>query len=105
VTKLVTPDEKQSALFKLVSYITGFKNSLKGVGYFIGAGCLAASDQWGYYLALGINVCSLTLNSKPRTIAGSAPMPRRQCLPSSAMSMSMLIEGFYMHNGPCLDIS
>jgi hypothetical protein len=59
VTKLVTPDEKQSALFKLVSYITGFKNSLKGVGYFIGAGCLAASDQWGYYLALGINVCAL----------------------------------------------
>ncbi len=65
MTKLVTPDEKQSALFKLVSYITGFKNSLKGVGYFIGAGCLAASDQWGYYLALGINVCALTLNPKP----------------------------------------
>ncbi|EKX49171.1 hypothetical protein GUITHDRAFT_44341, partial [Guillardia theta CCMP2712] len=36
VTKLVTPEEKQGALFKLVSYITGWKNSLKGVGYFIG---------------------------------------------------------------------
>ena len=56
VTKLVTPDEKQSALFKLVSYITGFKNSLKGVGYFIGAGCIAANEEWGYYLALGVNV-------------------------------------------------
>lgn len=30
VTKLVTPDEKQSQLFKLVSLITGWKNSLKG---------------------------------------------------------------------------
>lgn len=26
----VTPDEKQSSLFKLVSFITGMKNSLKG---------------------------------------------------------------------------
>jgi hypothetical protein len=32
VAKLVTPNEKQAQLFKLVSYITGFKNSLKGVG-------------------------------------------------------------------------
>lgn len=30
VTKLVTPDEKQTSLFKLVSFITGMKNSLKG---------------------------------------------------------------------------
>lgn len=30
MTKLVTPDEKQSQLFKLVSLITGWKNSLKG---------------------------------------------------------------------------
>ena len=61
VTKLVTPDEKQSALFKLVSYITGFKNSLKGVGYFIGAGCITASDTWGLYLALGVNVAMILL--------------------------------------------
>ena len=31
VTKLVTPDEQETQLFKLVSFITGFKNSLKGV--------------------------------------------------------------------------
>lgn len=37
VTKLVTPEGKNSKLFKLVSLITGWKNSLKGVGYFIGA--------------------------------------------------------------------
>jgi len=41
VTKLVTPDEKQSMLFKLVSFITGWKNSLKGEG----AHVLAAYKQ------------------------------------------------------------
>ena len=41
---------------QLVSYITGFKNSLKGVGYFIGAGCLSASDEWGYINAWGASV-------------------------------------------------
>jgi hypothetical protein len=30
----------QSRLFKVVSYITGFKNSMKGVGYFIDAAAL-----------------------------------------------------------------
>lgn len=30
-------EEKQSSLFKLVSFITGWKNSLKGAGYFLGA--------------------------------------------------------------------
>ena len=33
--------------------MAGFKNSLKGVGYFIGAACIAASEDWGYFLALG----------------------------------------------------
>jgi hypothetical protein len=37
VTKLVTPDERQGMLFSLVSYVTGFKNSMKGVGYLAGA--------------------------------------------------------------------
>lgn len=37
VGKLVTPDDKQTMLFKLTSFITGFKNSLKGVGYFLGS--------------------------------------------------------------------
>lgn len=37
VGKLVTPDDKQTKLFKLTSFITGFKNSLKGVGFFLGS--------------------------------------------------------------------
>ena len=45
-----------------INMMAGFKNSLKGVGYFIGAACIAASEDWGYFLALGdwpcVRVCA-----------------------------------------------
>lgn len=50
VTKLVTPAEKETQLFKLVSLMTGWKNSLKGVGYFLGSALLQVS----YELALAV---------------------------------------------------
>ena len=52
VTKLVTPEEKQERLFKLVSALTGYKNSLKGVGYFMGAALL----DWSYFAAISVNI-------------------------------------------------
>jgi MFS family permease len=54
VTKLVTPDDKQSALFKLVSAITGLKNSFKGVGYFIGAAMLGVSYEAALWMQIGL---------------------------------------------------
>ena len=45
VTKLVTPEEKKTQLFKLVSLITGWKNSLKGVGYFLGTWLISISYE------------------------------------------------------------
>jgi len=50
VTKLVTPEGRSTQLFKLVSLITGFKNSLKGVGYFAGSVLITVS----YELALAV---------------------------------------------------
>jgi MFS family permease len=50
ITKLVTPEEQNTFLFKLVSLITGWKNSLKGVGYFAGSALLNVS----YEVALGV---------------------------------------------------
>ncbi|KAK9797051.1 hypothetical protein WJX73_008033 [Symbiochloris irregularis] len=50
VSKLVTPEEKQLKLFKLVALVTGFKNSFKGVGYLIGAALLTAN----YYSAIAV---------------------------------------------------
>jgi len=49
VTKLVSPEDQNTFLFKLVSLITGWKNSLKGVGYFAGSALLGVS----YHVALG----------------------------------------------------
>ena len=65
VTKLVTPDGKNSSLFKLVSFITGWKNSLKGVGYFIGAALVSVN----YYLALGV-LCGLIIIAYPFALFG-----------------------------------
>jgi len=69
VTKLVTPDEKQSRLFKLVSLLTGWKNALKGVGYFLGAALIASSDAYGYFIALGA-MLGLVLLAYPWAIFG-----------------------------------
>ncbi|CEG01068.1 Major facilitator superfamily domain, general substrate transporter [Ostreococcus tauri] len=59
VTKLVTPDDKQNSLFKLVSAITGLKNSFKGVGYFIGAAMLGVSYEAALWTQIGIIVVAL----------------------------------------------
>jgi len=50
VTKLVTPDEKQSRLFRLVALVTGMKNSAKGFGYLLGSALLSVS----YLSAIGV---------------------------------------------------
>ena len=42
--KLVMPDDAHSALFKWVALLTGSKNALKGVGFFMGAALLAGLD-------------------------------------------------------------
>lgn len=65
VTKLVTPDEQETKLFKLVSLITGWKNSLKGVGYFLGSALL----QIDYFVALGA-MMALVLLAMPWAILG-----------------------------------
>ena len=54
VTKLVTPEEQETKLFKLVSLITGWKNSLKGVGYFMGSALLTVSYELSLAVMMGI---------------------------------------------------
>jgi len=54
VTKLVTPEGRQTRLFKLVSLITGWKNSLKGVGYFLGGALLDVSYETALGVMMGI---------------------------------------------------
>jgi len=53
VTKLVTPEEQETKLFKLVSLITGWKNSLKGVGYFLGSLLIGISYELALVVMMG----------------------------------------------------
>lgn len=61
VAKLVTPDEKKGQLFQLVAAVTGWKNSLKGAGYFLGSVLLlwdsGPNGTWGaVFVLMGIIV-------------------------------------------------
>lgn len=59
VTKLVTPAEQDTRLFKIVSLITGWKNSLKGVGYFLGSALLQVSYQLALWFMIGVLLLAL----------------------------------------------
>ena len=59
VTKLVTPEEKETQLFKLVSLITGWKNSLKGVGYFAGSALIEVSYNLALSVMMGLIVLAM----------------------------------------------
>ena len=52
------PEEQSTRLFRLVSMLTGWKNSLKGVGYFLGSALLAVR----YEVALGFMMGLSSLN-------------------------------------------
>jgi predicted MFS family arabinose efflux permease len=56
--RLVIPQEAQSSLFKWVAILTGSKNALKGVGFFLGSVLLAV---FGYVSALLIMAGALIL--------------------------------------------
>lgn len=56
--RLVVPQAAQSSLFKWVAILTGSKNALKGVGFFIGSVLLA---QFGFVNALLIMAAGLCL--------------------------------------------
>jgi predicted MFS family arabinose efflux permease len=60
--RLVVPQDEQSSLFKWVAVLTGSKNALKGIGFFMGAALLAtlgfANSLWA--MAAGLVLVMLT---------------------------------------------
>src|SRR3989338_5997165 len=50
--KLLVPDSKQGTLYKWVAILTGSKNALKGVGFFMGGALLALLGFTGAVLAM-----------------------------------------------------
>jgi MFS family permease len=59
VTKLVTPEGRHTRLFRLVSLLTGWKNSLKGVGYFLGSALLEVSYDAALGFMIGLIVIAM----------------------------------------------
>jgi len=60
ITKIVTKsdDLEQSHLFKLMALLTGTKNSVKGLGFFLGSVLLTYISLWGDFLfLLGMIIC------------------------------------------------
>ncbi|MFN3579222.1 MAG: organoarsenical effux MFS transporter ArsJ [Pseudomonas sp.] len=56
--KLLVPDSQQGALYRWVALLTGSKNALKGVGFFLGGGLLALV---GFAGAVGVMALALAL--------------------------------------------
>jgi len=66
--RLVVPQDAQSSLFKWVAVLTGSKNALKGVGFFVGSALLAAFgfENSLLIMAAGLFVIMLTGFFLPR---------------------------------------
>ncbi|PST85973.1 MFS transporter [Photobacterium sp. NCIMB 13483] len=62
--KTLVPNEKQGALYKWIALLTGSKNALKGVGFFLGGALLALIGFQGAVVAMAgvlavVFICSL----------------------------------------------
>lgn len=77
VTKLVTPEGRDTRLFRLVSLLTGWKNSLKGVGYFLGSALLEVSYELALAFMMGLSSpCRSPSSAWTRTSAPPRPRTR-----------------------------
>ncbi|MDA7087863.1 organoarsenical effux MFS transporter ArsJ [Pseudomonas sp. SA3-5] len=61
--KLLVPDNQQSTLYKWVALLTGSKNALKGVGFFLGGALLALLGFAGAVLAMAALLALIWLAS------------------------------------------
>lgn len=62
--RLVIPQEAQSSLFKWVAILTGSKNALKGVGFFVGSVLLAAFGYVNALLLMAAGLFVILLSSR-----------------------------------------
>lgn len=61
--KLLVPGEQQGALYKWVAILTGSKNALKGIGFFLGGALLAWLAFRGAVLAMAVALTLVWLTS------------------------------------------
>ena len=91
--KLLVPDGQQGTLFKWVALLTGSKNALKGVGFFLGAGLLALLGFRGAVLAMAIAlalVWLLSLRLLRRDLGRAKGKPKFRDLLSKSRAINIL---------------
>ncbi|WP_019339061.1 organoarsenical effux MFS transporter ArsJ [Stutzerimonas stutzeri] len=90
--KLLVPEGQQGTLYQWVAVLTGSKNALKGVGFFLGGALLAAIGFRGSLLVMAaalslIWVCSLVLLKKDLGKAKAKPKFREMLSKSQAINV------------------
>jgi predicted MFS family arabinose efflux permease len=91
--KVVVPQGQHGALFKWVAVLTGSKNALKGVGFFLGALLLQGLGFQGSLLAMAgglalVLICSLAL--LPKTIGKSKKKKKLSQLFAKSRGLNIL---------------
>ncbi|MDF3194185.1 organoarsenical effux MFS transporter ArsJ [Pseudomonas sp. 1928-m] len=93
--KLLVPDSQQGTLYKWVAILTGSKNALKGVGFFMGGALLALLGFTGAVLAMAavlalIWLASLLLLKKDLGKAKAKAKPKFRDILSKSRAINIL---------------
>lgn len=91
--KTVVPDGEQGTLFRWVALLTGSKNALKGLGFFLGGFLLATLGYAGalWTMAAGLAVILVfSVLSLPATLGRSSSKPKFSALFSHSSAINQL---------------
>jgi predicted MFS family arabinose efflux permease len=91
--KLLLPDNQQSSLYKWVALLTGSKNTLKGVGFFLGAVLLSIAEFQGAIsiMAIGLTIVFLlSLITLKKDLGKSKSKPKFNQMFSKSRSINFL---------------
>jgi predicted MFS family arabinose efflux permease len=91
--KLLVPNQQQGTLYHWVAILTGSKNALKGVGFFLGGGLLAVLGFTGAVLALACALAVIWLGSLlllKKDLGKATAKPRFRDLLSKSRAINIL---------------
>ncbi|WP_425055122.1 organoarsenical effux MFS transporter ArsJ [Pseudomonas abyssi] len=91
--KLLVPDQQQGTLYKWVAILTGSKNALKGVGFFLGGALLVLLGFAGAVLAMAIALAAvwlLSLRLLKQDLGRASAKPKFRELLSKSRAINLL---------------
>ncbi|HIQ52200.1 MAG TPA: organoarsenical effux MFS transporter ArsJ, partial [Pseudomonas pachastrellae] len=91
--KLLVPDQQQGTLYKWVAILTGSKNALKGVGFFLGGALLVLLGFAGALLAMAIALAAvwlISLKLLKQDLGRASAKPKFRDLLSKSRAINLL---------------